>query len=136
MSRTLFTALLYAWLALGASAGWDKAREIAILARSADSPLPEGWSLASACTQDDGKRRVFPSYGPLSVQHNFLAKNTPNTCLATCATNGYGYAAVRGGTEVRSRYLYPRHEGRLTLVLQQCWCSVAEPVLNHKRGAK
>lgn len=66
------------------------------------SSLPSGWKMTSACAEDDGKQRVFSPSGAYALQRNvFTEDNSPKKCLSTCAGEGYGYAALRYGTEVR-----------------------------------
>ncbi|KZW01612.1 hypothetical protein EXIGLDRAFT_744959 [Exidia glandulosa HHB12029] len=91
---------------------WDGYRHQAVLARARDAPLPNGWRQISACSVDYGQRRVFAPHSALSIQHNLLLRNTPNTCLQRCALSGFGYALLTNGNE--------------------CWCSASEPVINEK----
>ncbi|EJD54503.1 hypothetical protein AURDEDRAFT_179648, partial [Auricularia subglabra TFB-10046 SS5] len=117
----MFSSQLFA-LALiftaGASALTIEARNSTIEARNstveARAPsLPSGWSIKSSCTTDHAKERVFSSSGKLSLQRNvLLGKNTPKACLTLCAKNGYGYAALRLGTE--------------------CWCGSSSPKIRSR----
>ncbi|EJD48016.1 hypothetical protein AURDEDRAFT_183752 [Auricularia subglabra TFB-10046 SS5] len=102
VSAHLLFALVSTFLTLGASAASIESR--------APAALPYGWQVASACALDDGDNRVFgKSSTSLSLQRNVLHLNTPTICVALCAKNGYGYAALRLGTE--------------------CWCSSNAPKL-------
>ncbi|GJE90198.1 WSC domain-containing protein [Phanerochaete sordida] len=55
--------------------------------------LPAGWTLASACSQDDGSRML------LADAITVLPDNTPAACIAHCAGAGYSYAGVEYGSE-------------------------------------
>jgi len=71
-------------------------------ANGAKVNLPRGWSVASACTADGGKQRIFSDKqaSDLSTQRHVLLDNTPEKCAARCAQDSYPFAAVRMGVEV------------------------------------
>ncbi|KZW02656.1 hypothetical protein EXIGLDRAFT_829178 [Exidia glandulosa HHB12029] len=104
MFSILLSSIVFA---LSASALTIETRDGPIIDASAVS-LPSGWKLSSSCAVDDGTQRVFSMSSTLAGQrHVFLNTNTPKKCLSLCAKNGYGYAALRLGTE--------------------CWCGSSKP---------
>lgn len=60
------------------------------------------WSEVGSCIADGGRDRVFKSMTNLGLQRHVLENNTPEVCQSTCFDQGYGYAAVRMGVEVRA----------------------------------
>ncbi|EJD49710.1 hypothetical protein AURDEDRAFT_161267 [Auricularia subglabra TFB-10046 SS5] len=71
--------------------------------------LPSGWKLTAACVTDEGDQRVFTHTSKLALQRNVLLDMTHAKCLNLCSKNGYGYAAIRLGTE--------------------CFCGSSKPVI-------
>ena len=57
------------------------------------APIPDGWTQASSCAQDDGSRVLYND-----VITN-LSNNTPANCIAHCSASGYAFAGVEYGTE-------------------------------------
>ncbi|KZW01622.1 WSC-domain-containing protein [Exidia glandulosa HHB12029] len=110
----MFSTQLISALALSALACAASLDMVSVLEARASAPaLPSGWKLTSACAEDDGAQRVFKSSGSLALQRNVLEEtNTPKACLTLCGKNGYGYAALRYGTE--------------------CWCGQSKPVIKSK----
>ena len=97
----MFSAQLLASLALAVSASALSIETHQLEARA--PALPSGWKLTSSCAADVTGARVFAFNSILATQRHVFTKDlTPNKCLSTCSRNGYGYAALRMGTEVRS----------------------------------